>query len=81
MCIRDRSAPNATSRKTPRASARCTTSTWLTMLAGLAVAEAIEAVAGLPARLKWPNDVLIEHDGQWRKAVSYTHLDVYKRQA
>jgi BirA family biotin operon repressor/biotin-[acetyl-CoA-carboxylase] ligase len=21
----------------------------------------------LPARLKWPNDVLIEHDGQWRK--------------
>jgi BirA family biotin operon repressor/biotin-[acetyl-CoA-carboxylase] ligase len=40
---------------------------WLTMLAGLAVAEAIKAVAGLPARLKWPNDVLIEHDGQWRK--------------
>jgi len=40
---------------------------WLTMLAGLAAAEAIERVAGLPARLKWPNDVLIEHDGQWRK--------------
>lgn len=40
---------------------------WLTMLTGLAVAEAIEAMAGLPARLKWPNDVLIEHDGQWRK--------------
>ena len=40
---------------------------WLTMLAGLAAAEAIEAVAGLPARLKWPNDVLVEQDGQWRK--------------
>ena len=41
---------------------------WLTMLAGLAAAEAVEAVAKLPARLKWPNDVLIEHEGQWRKA-------------
>lgn len=40
---------------------------WLTMLAGLAAAEAIEGVAGLPARLKWPNDVLVEQDGQWRK--------------
>ena len=41
---------------------------WLTMLAGLAAAEAIEAVAGVPARLKWPNDVLLEQDGEWRKA-------------
>jgi len=40
---------------------------WLTMLAGLAAAEAIERVAGLPSRLKWPNDVLVEHGGQWRK--------------
>jgi BirA family biotin operon repressor/biotin-[acetyl-CoA-carboxylase] ligase len=40
---------------------------WLTMLAGLAAAEAGESVAGLPARLKWPNDVLVEQDGQWRK--------------
>ena len=40
---------------------------WLTMLAGLAAAEAIESVARLPARLKWPNDVLIEHGGRWRK--------------
>lgn len=40
---------------------------WLTMLAGLAAAESIEAVAGLAARLKWPNDVVIEHDAQWRK--------------
>jgi BirA family biotin operon repressor/biotin-[acetyl-CoA-carboxylase] ligase len=31
----------------------------LSMLAGLAVCEAIEQAAGLPAMLKWPNDVLI----------------------
>ncbi len=40
---------------------------WLTMLAGLAVAEAIEVVVGLPARLKWPNDVVLAHDEGWRK--------------
>ncbi len=40
---------------------------WLTMLAGLAVAAAIESVAGRPARLKWPNDVVLDHDGVWRK--------------
>lgn len=40
---------------------------WLTMLAALAAAEAIEAVVGLPAGLKWPNDVLLDADG-WRKA-------------
>ena len=33
--------------------------TWLPLLAGLAVADALTAVAGVPARLKWPNDVLI----------------------
>ena len=32
----------------------------LGLLAGCAVAEATEAVAGLPARLRWPNDVLVE---------------------
>lgn len=31
----------------------------LTMLAGLAVAEAIEQTTGLPVALKWPNDVMI----------------------
>jgi BirA family biotin operon repressor/biotin-[acetyl-CoA-carboxylase] ligase len=31
----------------------------LPMLAGVAVCEAVEAVAGLPAVLKWPNDVLV----------------------
>lgn len=32
----------------------------LTMLAGLAVAEAVEAVVTRPVALKWPNDVLVE---------------------
>ena len=32
---------------------------YLTILAGLAAAEAIEAVSGLKADLKWPNDVLV----------------------
>jgi BirA family biotin operon repressor/biotin-[acetyl-CoA-carboxylase] ligase len=40
---------------------------WLVMLAGLAAVEVIEAVVGLPARLKWPNDVVLDQDGQWRK--------------
>ncbi len=31
----------------------------LTMLAGLAVCEAIEQVADVPATLKWPNDILV----------------------
>lgn len=31
----------------------------LALVAGVAVAEAIERVAGLPARIKWPNDVLL----------------------
>jgi BirA family biotin operon repressor/biotin-[acetyl-CoA-carboxylase] ligase len=31
----------------------------LTMLAGVAVCEAIEATAGIAAALKWPNDVLV----------------------
>jgi BirA family biotin operon repressor/biotin-[acetyl-CoA-carboxylase] ligase len=32
----------------------------LSLVAGLAVAEALEASAGVPARLRWPNDVLIQ---------------------
>ena len=31
----------------------------LSMLAGLALCEAIERVAGVPVQLKWPNDILI----------------------
>lgn len=40
---------------------------WLTMLAGVAVAEAIEAITGLKARLKWPNDIMIEQHDRWHK--------------
>jgi BirA family biotin operon repressor/biotin-[acetyl-CoA-carboxylase] ligase len=32
----------------------------LTLTAGVAVAEGIEAATGLPARVKWPNDVFVE---------------------
>jgi len=32
---------------------------WLPLLAGLAVAEALGEVAGVRARLKWPNDVVV----------------------
>ena len=32
----------------------------LTLVAGLGVAEAIEEIAGVATRLKWPNDVLVE---------------------
>jgi BirA family transcriptional regulator, biotin operon repressor / biotin---[acetyl-CoA-carboxylase] ligase len=36
---------------------------WLTLLAGVAVAQSVRAVSDLPATLKWPNDVLIR-DGK-----------------
>jgi len=32
---------------------------WLPLLTGLAVVEAVHDVAGVPATLKWPNDVLV----------------------
>jgi BirA family biotin operon repressor/biotin-[acetyl-CoA-carboxylase] ligase len=32
---------------------------WLPLMAGVAVASAVRAISGLPAVLKWPNDVLI----------------------
>jgi BirA family transcriptional regulator, biotin operon repressor / biotin---[acetyl-CoA-carboxylase] ligase len=32
---------------------------WLTLLAGVAVAQSVRAVSDVPATLKWPNDVLI----------------------
>jgi BirA family biotin operon repressor/biotin-[acetyl-CoA-carboxylase] ligase len=34
----------------------------VTMVAGLAMAEAVEAVAGVDARLKWPNDLVVGDD-------------------
>lgn len=33
---------------------------WLPLLAGVAVATAVRSVSGLPATLKWPNDLLID---------------------
>ena len=33
--------------------------TWLPLLTGLAVADGLSGAAGLEARLKWPNDVLV----------------------
>jgi BirA family transcriptional regulator, biotin operon repressor / biotin---[acetyl-CoA-carboxylase] ligase len=34
--------------------------TWLPLIAGLAVADAIRGVAGVATALKWPNDVLVD---------------------
>lgn len=42
-------------------------SAWLTMLAALSVAEAIEAQTGLAVKLKWPNDVVLEQHGRYHK--------------
>ncbi|HEV7625820.1 MAG TPA: biotin--[acetyl-CoA-carboxylase] ligase [Streptomyces sp.] len=40
---------------------------WLPLLAGVAAASAIARTAGVDTRLKWPNDVLIEIEGEERK--------------
>ena len=40
---------------------------WLTMIAGLAAAEAIEALTDVTVALKWPNDVMLFVGGAWRK--------------
>lgn len=40
---------------------------WVTMLAATAVSEAIATVTKLTVGLKWPNDVMLLHDGDWRK--------------
>ncbi len=41
---------------------------WLTMIAGLAITDAIHALTGIEAQLKWPNDVVIvAPDGTWQK--------------
>ena len=41
--------------------------TWIHLLAAVAVVRAIATVTGVPARLKWPNDVLVYRGGQGRK--------------
>jgi BirA family biotin operon repressor/biotin-[acetyl-CoA-carboxylase] ligase len=40
---------------------------WLSLLAGVAVTDALVRAGGLEARLKWPNDVLVPVDGELRK--------------
>lgn len=41
---------------------------WLTMIAGLAIADAIKTITGIEAYLKWPNDVVLAGpDGDWHK--------------
>ena len=40
---------------------------WLTMIAGLAVTEAVKNVTALDARLKWPNDGVVRQKDAWRK--------------
>jgi BirA family biotin operon repressor/biotin-[acetyl-CoA-carboxylase] ligase len=45
----------------------------LAAVASLTMAEAAEALAGLPARtihLKWPNDLVVESDGEWLAGAS-----------
>lgn len=37
---------------------------WLPLLAGLGVVEAVEQVTGVRAGVKWPNDVLVDTDGE-----------------
>lgn len=40
---------------------------WLTMISGLAVCEAVEHQTTLRARLKWPNDCVIKQGDEWKK--------------
>ncbi len=40
----------------------------LTMMAGVALCEAVERVVSSPVQLKWPNDLLLFVDGEWRKS-------------
>ncbi len=42
-------------------------SSWLTMICGLAVSEAVEELMGGSARLKWPNDGVLGSEGSWAK--------------
>lgn len=40
---------------------------WLTMLACLAGAEAVEEIAGLSVHVKWPNDLVVNVQNSWHK--------------
>lgn len=40
---------------------------WLTMIAGIAAVSAVREETNLTPALKWPNDLVIQVNGQWRK--------------
>ncbi len=40
---------------------------WMTMMASLAVVEAIEAATKLTVGIKWPNDIVVQRDAVWHK--------------
>ena len=40
---------------------------WLTMLASVAAAEAVEAATGLAIGVKWPNDLVMSIEDEWHK--------------
>lgn len=40
---------------------------WLTMIASVAMAEAVEGETAVPVRLKWPNDLVIKVEDVWHK--------------
>lgn len=40
---------------------------WLTMMAGIAAVSAVQQETNLSPRLKWPNDLVLQVDNQWRK--------------
>lgn len=40
---------------------------WITMLGGLSAAEAIKSATGLAIGLKWPNDLVLAVQNEWRK--------------
>ncbi|MFR9731068.1 biotin--[acetyl-CoA-carboxylase] ligase [Saccharopolyspora sp. MS10] len=41
---------------------------WLPLLAGIALAGTVREMYGVPAALKWPNDLLLGDGQEWRKA-------------
>jgi BirA family biotin operon repressor/biotin-[acetyl-CoA-carboxylase] ligase len=53
---------------------------WLSLMAGVAVVRALTSVGGLPAVLKWPNDVLVPEpgDGMGQRRGSADHVVLKK---
>lgn len=39
----------------------------ITLLAGLALRQAVQEISSLDAKLKWPNDVVVRSHGRWKK--------------